>query len=223
MRYSPSIPTSINCNLITYHDQDVTDSITSGPDALNVALAHRGAVQHAANMPQRISCSPPKETLWTSQGTTSRLDAFGRVVVVQRQAPVNFNGEPLAAGTPLGDLVLDWEADFSIANLEPQAAATLGPITTYLKPLPSGNGLTTDPFSLKAGEWALIDNFVLKSGASSINVDCTANEGVQPVCDVETNTSLEPVVTLFVIQGPVTNATIPVSEVDCNSLVVFQQ
>jgi len=163
VRYTPSVPTSINCNLITYHDQDVLDIPTQGTSALNIALAHRGAVQHPANMPQTIQCTPPREQLWTSPGTTQRLDAFGRIVVIQRQAPVDFAGNPLAAGTPLGDLTLEWTIDFECANLDPTPTLEPRPPLLISDIASTGEGDDVD-VTLADGEWAVVRQAVVISG-----------------------------------------------------------
>jgi hypothetical protein len=124
VKYSPSIPTSINCNLITYHETDVEDADPSGSEGLNIALAHRNAVQHSANVPCYIKCVTPGDKLWTSKGTSERQDALGKIITVMRQSPVNFAGEMLPSGTSLGDLTLEWDCLFETANLEPRPAAT---------------------------------------------------------------------------------------------------
>jgi hypothetical protein len=41
-----------------------------------------------------------------------------------RQSPVNFTGEALPSGTPLGDVILEWDCLFETANLEPRPVAT---------------------------------------------------------------------------------------------------
>lgn len=123
VNYSPSIPTTINCNLITYHEPDITDVPVPGTQALNVALAHNKATQHAANVNRTIQTSCPRDKLWTSEGSDNRLDAFGRIVCVQRQDPVNFGGDTLPAGTPLGDLVMEIDVMFESPNLEIEPAS----------------------------------------------------------------------------------------------------
>jgi hypothetical protein len=124
VKYSPSIPDVINCNLITYHETDVEDADPVGDEGLNVAMSHRNAVQHPANAPCYIKCVTPGDKLWTSKGISDRQDALGKIITVMRQLPVNFSGEQLPAGTPLGDLTFEWDCLFETANLEPRPAAT---------------------------------------------------------------------------------------------------
>lgn len=124
VKYSPSIPDVINCNLITYHETDIEDADPVGAEGLNIALAHRNAVQHPANAPCYIKCVTNGDKLWTSKGSCNRQDALGKIVTVMRQSPVNFSGESLPSGTPLGDVTLEWDCLFETANLEPRPSAS---------------------------------------------------------------------------------------------------
>lgn len=211
VRYSPSIPTSINCNLITYHETDVYDEPVSQPEVLNIALAHRGAVQHAANRLQFIKCNPPKDELWTSKGTTDRNDAFGKIVVVQRQNPVDFSGNTLPPGTPLGDLVLEWRVRFSTANLEP-TPVVIKEVPTQLVPKEYNGTAFTNV--LEAGEYA----FILGVDIVDPTIDVQIANGVDDFWRWDAGAGQ---VISSVIEGPVT-LDVSSSNVTDISLIVME-
>lgn len=169
VNYSPSIPTTINCNLITYHEPDITDVPISGTQALNVALAHNKATQHAANVNRTIQTSCPHDKLWTSEGSDNRLDAFGRIVCVQRQAPVDFGGNVLPAGTPLGDLVMEVDVMFESPNLDVATASEQPTLGFRFIDVAVGT-----PLQLVSGEFACLVDFSMANPALTAGITMQA-------------------------------------------------
>lgn len=133
VRFVPSVPTSLACQLVMYIDTDPDDNpstIVTADVLIRQAVAQGGSQQWNFNLPKSTSimARPDDQLYYTGvTNTDSRFNMQGKIYVIQVTSAINFNGEPLGSSFVCGSLFIDWEIDLSTPQINPDFIAAISP------------------------------------------------------------------------------------------------
>jgi hypothetical protein len=138
IRWVPSVPTTVACQLILYQDLDPNDdpTIISDPDALvRQATAQVGSRQWNAWAPQTIPLAqyPDDQMFYTGiDQQNQRFSRQGTWYLIQVTTPMNALGVSLPNDIQGGSLFVDWEMCAAVPQINPRAVTTQlgGSVTT---------------------------------------------------------------------------------------------
>jgi hypothetical protein len=127
LRYVPSVPNTLACQVILYQDTDPKDdpTVISDADALiQQATAQTGSQQWNFNSAKRVDLArrADKELYYT--GVTKenvRFNYQGIAYLIQQSACINFNGEAVSDVLECGSIYVDWEIQFQTPQINPTA------------------------------------------------------------------------------------------------------
>jgi hypothetical protein len=131
VRYVPSVPNTLGCQLICYLDTDPLDDATTITDfdqLVRQATAQAGARQWNFNSPRSIDLAMRADDQLYYTGIDRQNERFSRqgtLYVVQVTKPVGFSGSALTEDITAGSLYVDWKCEFQIPQIEPPTGGIL--------------------------------------------------------------------------------------------------
>lgn len=131
VRYIPSVPNTLGCQLICYLDTDPLDDATTITDAdqlVRQATAQAGAKQWNFNQTKEIPLAMRADDQLYYTGVDRQNERFtrqGTLYVIQVTEPVSFSGTALTEDITAGSLYVDWRCEFQIPQIEPEAQGSL--------------------------------------------------------------------------------------------------
>lgn len=131
LRYEPSIPTTLGCQLLAYVDTDPLDDpsiIPSRNSLIRQAMAQTGAKQFNFIARTVIPMAKRGDDQLYYTGAVKenqRFSSQGKLYIIQVTNPLDYNGKPLTEDIECGALYIDWEVDFHTPQLNPEAAAVI--------------------------------------------------------------------------------------------------
>ena len=143
VRYVPSVPNTLACQVMVYQDTDPQDdpSAIKDPDALlRQATAQTGSQQWNFNSSKVIHLAKRSDNQLYYTGPVKenpRFNQQGVVYFIQVSQALDMNGKPLTADMDCGSLYVDWVVDFQTPQVNPSVVAERLP----------GNGWHTLPAS----------------------------------------------------------------------------
>lgn len=136
LRYVPSVPKTLACQLLLYQDTDPSDdpNIIQDADALiRQATAQTGSQQwnfHASKV-IHLAKRADKELYYTGKlKENERFNLQGKAYLLQVTNPLNMNGEEWSTPGECGSLYVDWEVEFQTPQINPDATAKALDTTT---------------------------------------------------------------------------------------------
>lgn len=139
LRYVPSVPVSLACQLVLYVDLDPSDDATiiTNPDALiRQAVAQTGAQQWNFHTPKVIPMAMRTDQQYYFTGVDRQNVRFtqqGVAYLIQVTQALDFSGVPITTDLECGSIFFDWNCNFNIPQLNPEAALLTGiPNTTLV-------------------------------------------------------------------------------------------
>lgn len=129
LRYVPSVPNTLACQMVLYQDTDPKDDPTTITDAdalIQQATAQTGSQQWNFNSAKRVDLArrADKELYYT--GVTKenvRFNYQGIAYLIQQSACINFNGEAVSDVLECGSIYVDWEVQFQTPQINPVVVA----------------------------------------------------------------------------------------------------
>jgi hypothetical protein len=160
IRYVPSVPNTLACQVLVYQDTDPLDDPLELADVdslIRQGVSQTGSQQWNFNTPKVVALAKraDKELYYT--GLTKQNERFnyqGTAYLVQVTDAIDFNGGTLPNELDCGSLYIDWECEFQTPQINPSAVqAGLGEVVR--PPAASRtevfDALTTDTITVPAG------------------------------------------------------------------------
>ncbi|APG76098.1 hypothetical protein 3 [Wenzhou tombus-like virus 18] len=127
VRYVPSVPNTLACQVMVYQDTDPQDDPTAIKDAdalLRQATAQTGSQQWNFNSAKVIHLAKRSDNQLYYTGPVKenpRFNQQGVVYFIQVSQALDMNGKPLTADMECGSLYVDWVIDFQTPQVNPSA------------------------------------------------------------------------------------------------------
>jgi len=152
IRYVPSVPNTLACQVLVYQDTDPLDNpleLTDVDSLVRQGVSQTGSQQWNFNTPKVIPLAKraDKELYYT--GLTKQNERFnyqGTAYLVQVTDAIDFNGGTLPSELDCGSLYIDWECEFQTPQINPSAAQPPAASRTE-----TFDALTTNTITVPAG------------------------------------------------------------------------
>lgn len=130
LRYVPSVPNTLACQIMIYQDTDPQDDPTVITDAdalVRQATAQTGSQQWNFNSAKVVHLAKRSDGQLYYTGPVKenpRFNQQGVAYLIQVSEALNFNGEKLGADLECGSVYVDWAIDFQTPQINPSAVAS---------------------------------------------------------------------------------------------------
>lgn len=155
LRYVPSVPNTLACQVLVYQDTDPNDdpsTITDLDALIRQGVSQAGSQQWNFNSSKVVNLAKRADNELYYTGVTKQNERFnyqGTAYLLQVTTPLDFNGTPVSGDLQCGSLYLDWECEFQTPQINPSAIAEKS-----VAPLPTDFSVdqgTTAEFTVPAG------------------------------------------------------------------------
>lgn len=146
VRYVSAVPATLACQLVLYIDTDPNDDPTVIADAnalIRQAVAQAGSRQwnfHSGKTIPLVERADDQLYYTGVDRKNDRLSRQGTAYLIQVTNPISMNGTPVPNDLEAGSLFLDWDVEFSTAQLEPEASGEAPGGFTTVKNIPNNPG-----------------------------------------------------------------------------------
>ncbi|APG76580.1 hypothetical protein 3 [Wenling tombus-like virus 4] len=127
IRYVPSVPNTLSCQMLLYQDTDPQDDpkdIGTTDALLRQATAQTGSQQWNFNSAKSfdLASRADKELYYTGeQKENRRFNLQGIAYLIQVSDALDFNGAPIKDSMTCGSLYVDWEIELQTPQMNPSA------------------------------------------------------------------------------------------------------
>jgi hypothetical protein len=172
IRYVPSVPNTLACQVLVYQDTDPLDNpleLTDVDSLVRQGVSQTGSQQWNFNTPKVVALAKraDKELYYT--GLTKQNERFnyqGTAYLVQVTDAIDFNGGTLPNELDCGSLYIDWECEFQTPQINPSAAQP--PAASRIEIF---DALTTDTITVPAGYRGVLGvSEVVATSADSLGI-----------------------------------------------------
>ncbi|APG76641.1 hypothetical protein 3 [Wenzhou crab virus 4] len=205
LRYVPSVPNTLACQVMIYQDTDPQDdpTVITDPDALvRQATAQTGSQQWNFNSAKAVHLAKRSDGQLYYTGPVKenpRFNQQGVAYLIQVSEALNFNGEKLSGDLECGSLYVDWEVDFQTPQINPSAVVSpptpppgkdICPVHTLFVDDLAGVKIVPDKVGIfgTAKVWVQRVNFMTQSSAAT---PFTVKLGTDKIVDFQGNGNVD--------------------------------